>query len=46
MLLMEMAVRACNGREGQDMVGMVARMEGWGEDGVPALRLFDTVTNA
>ena len=27
------------------MVGLVARMEGGGEDGVPVLTLFDTVTN-
>ena len=32
-------------REDRDMVGLVARMEGWGQDGVLVVTLYDTVTN-
>ena len=32
-------------REDSGMVGLVARMDGWGHDGVPVVTLYGTVTN-
>ena len=43
-VFLELAKRACDREEGQE-VGLVARLEGWGEGGQPVLRLWDTVTN-
>ena len=45
--LLELSNAACNLREGAEehQVGLVARIEGWAKDGVPSVRLFDTVTN-
>ena len=40
-LLLELVSKACRGEGG----GLVARLEGWTEDGRVVLRLFDTVTN-
>ena len=42
-LLLELSKRACS-CQGEQEAGLVARLEGWRE-GVPVLRLFDTVTN-
>ena len=46
--LLELSNAACNLREGAEehQVGLVARIEGWAKDGVPSVRLFDTVTNS
>ena len=44
-LFLKVAAQACRMREDSGMVGLVARMDGWGQDGVPVVTLYDTVTN-
>ena len=46
--LQELMVKACDNEvkgQGEDG-GLVAWLEGWGQDGVAVVRLFDTVTNS